>query len=185
MLTGALAAAGASVLPDAPVRAAAPGAARLPARLFEMTLTEARSRRPMKLLRDAIGSRVVALNFMFTGCSSVCPMQSIVLSRTQRLMGGKMGRDVAFLSISLSPISDTPQKLTAYANAHAAGPGWLFLAGDFIETNRLQTAFEAFEPDRSNHPPVIFIGRSTAARWTRLYGLPKPEQVASALNAWL
>lgn len=185
MLTGALAAGGASVLPGAVAHAAESGVLRLPARLFEMTLVEARTRRPLQLLRDAIGSRVVALNFMFTGCSSVCPMQSIVLSRTQRLMAGKMGREVGFLSISLSPISDTPEKLTAYANAHAAGPGWLFLAGDFVETNRLQTAFEAFEPDRTNHPPVIFIGRSNAARWTRLYGLPKPEQVASALNAWL
>lgn len=160
-------------------------AVRLPVRLLEMNMTEARSRRPMKLLRDAMGDRVVALNFMFTGCSSVCPMQSLLLSHTQKLMGAKMGKQVVFLSISLSPISDTPQKLAAYAKAHAAGPGWLFLAGDFIETNRLQKGFDAFEPNRDDHPPVIFVGRASAGKWTRLYGMPRPERIASELNAWL
>ena len=150
-----------------------------------MTLTEARTRKRMRLLREAMGNRVVALNFMFTGCSSVCPMQSLLLSRAQKLMGARMGREVVFLSISLSPITDTPQKLTAYAEAHAAGPGWLFLAGDFVETNRLQRGFDAFEPSRDNHPPVILVGRATAPRWTRLYGMPKPERIASEINGWL
>ncbi|MCB2048784.1 MAG: SCO family protein [Novosphingobium sp.] len=185
MITGSLAVAGAGIFPASPLLAARSGAARLPVRLFEMTVTEARTRRRMKLLRDAMGNKVVALNFMFTGCSSVCPMQSLLLSRTQKLMGAKMGREVAFLSISLSPISDTPQKLTDYAKAHAAGPGWLFLAGDFVETNRLQKGFDAFEPNRNDHPPVILVGRASAKKWTRLYGMPRPERIASELNAWL
>ena len=184
-VAGSIALATTGLLPAFPLNAADPRAARLPARLFEMTLTEARTRKRMKLLRDAMGDRVVALNFMFTGCSSVCPMQSLLLSRTQKLMGPMMGRDVVFLSISLSPISDTPQKLTAFAKAHDAGPGWLFLAGDFVETNRLQKAFDAFEPVRDNHPPVILVGRANSAKWTRLYGMPKPERIASELNAWL
>ena len=185
MIAGSLAAACSQVFAAPALSAASPMAARLPARLFEMTLTEARTRKRMRLLREAMGNRVVALNFMFTGCSSVCPMQSLLLSRAQKLMGARMGREVVFLSISLSPITDTPQKLTAYAEAHAAGPGWLFLAGDFVETNRLQRGFDAFEPSRDNHPPVILVGRATAPRWTRLYGMPKPERIASEINGWL
>ncbi|MBT0670105.1 SCO family protein [Novosphingobium profundi] len=184
-VAGSLAVTTAGLLSGLPLSAGDTRAARLPARLFEMTLTEARTRKRMKLLRDAMGDRAVALNFMFTGCSSVCPMQSLLLSRTQKLLGAKMGREVVFLSISLSPIGDTPQKLTAYAKAHDAGPGWLFLAGDFIETNRLQKGFDAFEPNRNNHPPVILVGRANSAKWTRLYGMPKPERIASELNAWL
>lgn len=185
IIAGALAATGLNVFPTSQLLAGTSTSARLPVRLFEMTMTEARSRRRMKLLRDAMGDKVVALNFMFTGCSSVCPMQSLLLSRTQKLMAGKMGKDVVFLSISISPLSDTPKKLTEFAKTHSAGPGWLFLAGDFVETNRLQRGFEAFEPNRNDHPPVILVGRASAPKWTRLYGMPKPERIARELNAWL
>ncbi|MGB5777838.1 MAG: SCO family protein [Allopontixanthobacter sediminis] len=182
MGAGAMAAS-AALLRQAPVAAAAP--VRLPVKLFEMTMAEARSRKKMRLLRDAMADRVVALNFMFTGCSSVCPMQSLLLSRTQKLMGRKMGREVVFLSISLSPISDTPDKLAAYAKSHEAGSGWYFLAGDFMATSRLQKGFDAFEPKRDDHPPVICIGKASAPRWSRLYGMPRPRQIASELDAWL
>ncbi|MEZ5681802.1 MAG: SCO family protein [Erythrobacter sp.] len=185
MLVGTLATAGVAAM-HAPSLAAKPKpAVRLPVDLFEMTMNEARSQRRMRLLADAMGKRVVALNFMFTGCSSVCPMQSTLLSRTQKLMAPRMGRDVVFLSISISPLGDTPKKLRAFAKNHGAGPGWLFLAGDFVETNRLQKAFEAYEARRDDHPPVICIGKASSTRWSRLYGMPRPDTIARELNAWL
>ena len=184
LLTGGLAATSMLALPVA-ATAADGTPVRLPVELFEMTMSEARSSRRMRLLADAMGGRVVALNFMFTGCSSVCPMQSLLLSRTQELMYPRMGRDVVFLSITLSPVTDTPKKLQDYAEKHSAGPGWLFLAGDFVETNRLQKAFDAYEAERDAHPPVICIGKAGADRWTRLYGMPRPELIARELNAWL
>jgi protein SCO1 len=130
-----------------------------------------------------MGNRLIALNFMFVGCSTICPIQSQLLAQTQKLVAGRMGREIAFVSVTLSPLSDTPDKLVRFANAHDAGPGWHFVAGDFSATSRLRQGFDAYAPRQEDHPPVLFIGRVGDAQWTRLYGMPRPTQIARELNA--
>ena len=63
---------------------------------------------------DVIKGKVVAINFIFTKCPDVCPMDTAALRRVQKLIGPRMGRDVFFYSITLDPKNDTPAALRKY-----------------------------------------------------------------------
>lgn len=160
-------------------------AARFPVRIKDMLVTDARSRARFMLMRDLVRDRVVVLNFMYTGCSTVCPMQSAVLSQTQTLLTREMGEAVLFASVSITPITDTPDQLVRFANDQNAGKGWHFLRGGLRETEVFQDGFSSLSPTVEGHPPVFCIGRSAAPQWTRLYGATTPRQIAREVRGWL
>lgn len=185
VVTGALAAAFISgVSPSSAMAANAP-AARFPVRLRDMMVTDARSRTRFMLLRDLVRDRVAVISFMFTGCSTICPMQGNLLSGAQKRLAREMGETVIFASISISPLTDTPEALVQFANTYAAGPGWHFLRAGVPETQRFQEGFDGLVPRIEDHPPMIAIGRTSNASWSRLYGTPSPAQIATEVRRWL
>ncbi len=78
---------------------------------------------------DLIAGRTVILH-----CMSIAtePAYRTVesLARVQRLLGGRMGRDVFFYSLTVDPGRDTPRALREFAALQGAGPGWSFLTGE-------------------------------------------------------
>lgn len=165
--------------------AASAPAARFPVRLRDMMVTDARSRTRFMLLRDLVRDRVAVVNFMFTGCSTVCPMQGNLLSGAQRRLASLMGESVLFVSISISPLTDTPEALVQFADTYSAGAGWHFLRAGVPETQRFQEGFDSLAPRIEDHPPMIAIGRTDSPSWSRLYGAPSPALIASEVRRWL
>lgn len=172
-------------LPSALAKPPARRALRAPVRLVEATMLDVRARRQVRLMRDVMGSRVVALTFFFTGCSTVCPMQSASLARAQHVLGTLMGSKVIFASVSIDWFGDTPQAIEGFAQTHGAGRHWRFLKAPLPAVDAVRQGFDSFDPRRDDHPPVIAIGKVGAATWGRLYGLPTGDQVAAEVRAWL
>ena len=83
----------------------------------------------VRFFDDLIKGKVVAINFIFTGCSAACSMETARLRDVQDLLGDRMGKDVFFYSISIDPDNDTPEALKHYADKFKVGPGWTFLTG--------------------------------------------------------
>lgn len=74
--------------------------------------------------------KVVALNFVFTQCTDVCPIATAKMVQIQHALGEQFGRDVFFVSVSVDPEHDTPEVLARYARALGCDPsGWAFLTG--------------------------------------------------------
>lgn len=81
-------------------------------------------------LRDLRGSFVL-LDFVYTSCPDVCPLMTATFRRIQDELGGRLGKGVFFVSITLDPEFDTSARLKAYAEAfQARQAGWHFLTGD-------------------------------------------------------
>jgi protein SCO1 len=57
----------------------------------------------LRFYDDAIKGKIVLINFMFTGCSALCPLTTARLAEVQDKLGGRVGRDIFFYSISLDP----------------------------------------------------------------------------------
>lgn len=99
---------------------------------------------PAFALRDAAGrvfslrdleGRVWIADFIFTRCAGQCPILSSQMSAlTGRLPG------VDFVSFSVDPEYDTPERLAEYARRYDAPERWRFLTGDAAETSRVTTA---------------------------------------------
>jgi protein SCO1/2 len=78
----------------------------------------------------SLRGKVVAVTFVYTYCSDVCPLLSHELVEVQDALRADFGRKIAFVAITLDPQQDTPEMLRLYAQAHGASPaGWNFLTG--------------------------------------------------------
>ena len=76
-----------------------------------------------------LNGHVWIAGFMFTSCPDVCPILTEKLRGLQRRVQTK-AKSVQFVSISVDPTTDTPARLTAYANQHHADTrSWNFLTG--------------------------------------------------------
>jgi protein SCO1/2 len=74
--------------------------------------------------------KVVAVTFIFTGCTDTCPVLTPMMSLVQERLGNDFGSKVVFTSITVDPERDTPEMLKLYAQMHGADvPGWRFLTG--------------------------------------------------------
>jgi protein SCO1/2 len=74
--------------------------------------------------------KVVAVTFIYTLCTSTCPVLTPTMSFIQDQLGPDFGTKIAFVSISVDPERDTPEVLKEYGQAFGANlAGWAFLTG--------------------------------------------------------
>ena len=131
---------------------------------------------------DLIKNKTVAINFIFTNCTTICPPLAATFARLQKEMGDKVGKDVHLISISVDPVTDTPERLKAWGAKFKAGPGWTFVTGEKQEMDKLLNALGAAVSKREDHTPALIIGNDSKGVWTRTYGLAKIPQIMGVLQ---
>jgi cytochrome oxidase Cu insertion factor (SCO1/SenC/PrrC family) len=77
---------------------------------------------------DAMKGHVTVYNFVYTRCTTTCPM----MTANMRRLTQKIAKDapVRFVSISVDPQYDTPPVLARYAQRFRNDDRWVFLTGD-------------------------------------------------------
>jgi len=89
--------------------------------------------------------KVLAIGFVFTTCSDSCPIVTAKMVDLQRRLGPDFGPRVHFVSISVDPLTDTPERLRAYAAKLGADiPGWSFLTGTPAQIDDVVRRFGAY-----------------------------------------
>lgn len=131
---------------------------------------------------DLIKDKTVAINFIFTNCTTICPPLAATFARLQKQMGDKVGKDVHLISISVDPLTDTPERLKAWGAKFKAGPGWTFVTGEKQEMDKLLNALGAAVSKREDHTPAMIIGNDSKGVWTRTYGLAKIPQIIGVIQ---
>jgi protein SCO1 len=109
-------------------RAAPPVLGALPA--FDLVDSDGAELTPARL-----AGRPYVASFIFTRCAGVCPAMTARLARLRP----KLPPEVRFVSFTVDPQHDTPERLRAYARAHAAGQDWLFATGTREALHALST----------------------------------------------
>ena len=75
--------------------------------------------------------RVVVVTFIYTLCTTTCPVLTPMMSFVQDQLGPNFGTRIVFVSITVDPERDTPEVLKEYAQAFGANlAGWAFLTGN-------------------------------------------------------
>ena len=131
---------------------------------------------------DLIRNKTVAINFIFTNCTTICPPLAATFARVQKELGDKVGKDVHFISISVDPVTDTPERLKIWGAKFKAGAGWTFVTGEKQEMDKLLSALGAAVSKREDHTPAVIIGNDAKGVWTRAYGLAKPSQLVGLIE---
>lgn len=138
--------------------------------------------RKVRFYTDLVRDRLVAINFIFTTCTTICPPLGATFARVQKELGERAGRDVSFVSISVDPVTDTPERLKAWGAKFNAGPGWMFVTGNKPQVSELLRAFGAASATPQDHSPTILIVDDARGQWTRTYGLAPPSQLVKLIN---
>ena len=129
---------------------------------------------------DLIKGKTVAINFIFTNCTTICPPLGATFARVQRELGGK---DVHLISVSVDPLTDTPERLKAWGAKFKAAAGWTFVTGNKPEIDQLLRALGASTARREDHTPSVIIGNDAKDVWTRTYGLSKTFQMVALIES--
>jgi cytochrome oxidase Cu insertion factor (SCO1/SenC/PrrC family) len=136
----------------------------------------------VRFYTDLVRGKVVAVNFIFTTCTTVCPPLGATFARVQRELGERAGRDVHLISVSVDPVTDTPERLKAWGAKFKAGPGWTFVTGSKPQVDELLRALAASASRREDHTPTVLIGNDAAGQWTRAYGLTAPGKLIQIIG---
>jgi protein SCO1 len=138
--------------------------------------------RKVHFYSDLVQDRVVVINFIFTTCTTICPPLGATFARVQKELGDRAGREVRFVSISVDPVTDTPERLKAWGEKFHAGPAWTFVTGDRPHVNEVLRALGANSASPQDHSPTVLIVDDTRGQWTRTYGLAPPSQLIKLIN---
>jgi protein SCO1/2 len=137
----------------------------------------------VKFVSDVIADRIVVMDFVYTSCTTVCPVISAVFGQVQKKLGDQLGEDVVLVSVSVDPIRDTPQRLKAYAATHNAQPGWIWLTGDKRTMDKMLDGLGAYSPNFEDHPAMVLVGDGRSGVWTRSFGFPSPDRLVEQVNS--
>ena len=135
----------------------------------------------LRFYTNLIKGKTIAINFIFTNCTTICPPLAATFQRVQKQMGNKVGKDVHFISISVDPVTDTPERLKAWGAKFKAGPGWTFVTANKEEMDKLLNALGASVSRREDHTPALIVGNDLKGVWTRTYGLAAPSQIVGLI----
>ena len=138
--------------------------------------------RKIHFYTDLVKGQTVVINFIFTTCTTICPPLGATFARVQKELGDKVGRGVRFISISVDPATDTPERLKAWGAKFHAGDGWTFVTGNKPQVDELLRVLGASSARREDHSPTVLIGNDAQGTWTRTYGLANTGQLVQIIN---
>jgi cytochrome oxidase Cu insertion factor (SCO1/SenC/PrrC family) len=141
---------------------AAPGSdARLRGALPDLRVVDAERRR-RRLVSEVLAGRVVAIDFVLTGCASLCGVVSAAMAGAQDILGARLPQEAGLLSIGLDPFADTPVTAIDDLLRRLGGP----------------------QPG-GDHAPMVLVLDPQRGTLRRLLGLPSPDAIAAAVIASL
>jgi protein SCO1 len=138
--------------------------------------------RVVDLRAELDDGRPVVLAFIYTTCTTVCPLTSQTLAELQRKLGAASAT-VHLMSITIDPEQDTPQRLREYARNFHAGPTWQHYTGTLAASQAVQRAFDVYRGNKMNHAPAMLVRTAPGAAWVRIDGFATATQLLAELPA--
>lgn len=112
-----------------------------------------------EVTQSVLDGRVTLVDYFFSDCPFVCPGLTAAMLR---LSDALEGTDVQFLSVSVNPTRDTPQRLKEYGSRYGADfSRWRFLTGDPATVERMVRDGLGFELRDDPERPIDLGGGET------------------------
>jgi protein SCO1 len=123
--------------------------------------------KPVKFYDDLVKGKIVIISFIYTSCTDICPLTTARLTLLEDKLGDMVGRTVFFLSMTVDPEHDTPEKLKEYAERFSVGPGWSFVTGKPEDIRAINYKFGDRSLILSEHRNEVVIGNDTTGEWQK------------------
>jgi protein SCO1/2 len=139
--------------------------------------------RRLNFYTDLVKGKVVAINFVFTTCTTICPPLAATFAKVGNLGGDRFGKEFSLISISVDPRTDTPQRLKSWGAKFNAKPGWSLLTGNKEDLDTLLKALGGFTARIQDHSPMTLVINEDKGVWTRAYGLASAAKLLGVIDA--
>jgi protein SCO1/2 len=136
----------------------------------------------VKFASEVIGDNIVVMDFVYTTCTTICPVLSALFTQVQGKLGDRLGDGVVMVSMTVDPVRDTPQRLKAYSAKHHASEGWVWLTGPKSTVEDVLTGVGAYTTNFEDHPSMVLVGDGRTGEWKRLFGFPNPDRIMQVVN---
>lgn len=133
---------------------------------------------------DVLKGKIVSLNFVYTNCGDVCPLDTAQLLQVHKILGDRVGKDIFFYSISIDPEHDTPARLKRYMRQFDIGQGWTFLTGKRrdIELIQRKLGIRIVDPKTiKEHDTRLMVGNEKTGQWIKRSPFDDPMIMANLL----
>jgi len=131
---------------------------------------------------DLVKDRVVAINFIFTSCQTICTLLGAKFAKVDRLLADRHVANVLLISISVDPANDGPEQLRNFAARYGVTQQWKLVTGEKRKVEQLLRSLGEYTPDKTAHTGRVLIGRGDG-NWVRVDGLGSPEKIADLLTS--
>lgn len=138
--------------------------------------------RPVRFYGDLIKGKVVAVNFVYTTCTTVCPPMGAMFANLQKRNAARMGKDTFLVSVSIDPAVDTPARLKAWSQKFGARAGWTLVTGSRDDITRILKSMNAYVANFTDHQPLTLVGNDAAGVWKRVYGFTPVAKLTAMLD---
>ncbi len=133
-------------------------------------------------LTSLLQGRATALHLIFTGCSTVCPIQGVIFERVQTLLPEQRALGIQLLSLSIDPLGDTPGALRAWLRRYQARDGWTAVAPRAADLAQVLALFGQGRNAVENHVTQVNIIDRRAQLVFRTQPLPSGDSLADILR---
>ncbi|WPB75356.1 SCO family protein [Archangium violaceum] len=120
-----------------------------------------------RFYEDLIRGRKVLINFAFTSCKGVCSPMTKHLAEVQRKLGGRVGKDITMITLSVDPTNDSPESLARFTKKFGVGPGWYFLTGSRENISLVLKKLGGYTDDPNAHSSTLLIGDAATGMWVK------------------
>lgn len=131
---------------------------------------------------DVIGDDIVVMDFVYTTCTTVCPVLTALFTQVQNQLGDDLGSEVTMVSMTVDASRDTPARLKAYATKHRVRDGWIWLTGPKGTMDDVLTGLGAYSVSFEDHPAMVIVGDGRTGEWRRMFGFPNPDRIMKVVN---
>ncbi len=105
--------------------------------------------------------KVVVMDFIYTTCTSTCPVLTATFRDVQNGLGAELGKNVVLLSITIDPATDTPPVLRSFGEKWSANfNGWKFLSGSEEQIRSVANDYAVYVDKNTNglqHTETIIV----------------------------
>ena len=137
---------------------------------------------PVDLRSDVVSDRIVVLDFIYTTCTTVCPVLTAIMSQVNGQLAERIGKDVILVSMTVDPKRDTPARLKKYSSNFRTDDGWLWLTGDKLVVDGVLRKLGAYTANFEHHPAMVLVGDGRTGQWSRFVGFPGADAIVDKVE---
>lgn|GEM_PF-1100234 len=153
----------------------------------EPTLLDQRGR-PVRFFADVLARHKVLIHTTYSACADQCPPAMANLLQALPMLGPQ-GQNLRIVSLTLTPLEDTPQQLRALALRYQLPPHWLLLTGTVTAVDQLRDRVGFARPapsgervDDLSHLAVARLCDAQRVRWSHVNLLLPPRSIARMIR---